>query len=658
VLKDDLHDRTTQDERDERDELGFQRQPEVRWLTPSLLAKSGVEVVVSGTFGKFADKRELQTQDQSGLTYREQDADLWIDYLSDTGDGWNATYTMAWLLARTGLTPQGEQLALPRGKVLLLGGDQVYPTADAIAYEDRFIGPFASALPHSEPGSEPPHMYALPGNHDWYDGLVSFLRVFCTKRGWIGGWKTRQRRSYFALQMPNNWWIWAIDIQLDTYIDDVQLDYFNSQPLKPGDNVILLTAKPSWVKAKNGRLEPVSWKYLAFFEDRMVRDRDARLPLVVTGDMHHYARFEPEGPGADEAPTRITAGGGGAYLSATHTLNESFELQSMSKKHWTDPDVDTDPAPPTPAPPREPERRRAPVHYARKAIYPVKDVSEKLGQGIKKLRTLNPEFAQLFGIIYVLIALAMLAALRALPGALETTDQLSTFLSSAFGPATLVLIAVLLGGAFSSADIKPVPPESPGTIKARRVAVAVGHALLHVVTVSAIVFLSVVALGAIADPSWPEGVLKLARLVAVLVAGGLAFLAGTYIGTQLWATFMLYVHTSRGAKAPENANQVFTGQSIADYKNFLRMCFHKDGGLTIYPLGVDAICKTWDYKGKDPAGSRFEPRGDSTPVVKLIDVPLRYDADGSPVVAKPAAAVPARAVPAPPPADPADPPAS
>jgi hypothetical protein len=648
VLKDDLHDRTPQDELAERDELGFQRQPEVRWLTPSLLAKSGVEVVVSGTFGKFADKRELQTQDQSGLTYRVQDSDLWIDYLSDTGDGWNATYTMAWLLARTAITPAGEKQALPRGTVLLLGGDQVYPTADSIAYEDRFIGPFQSALPSSGPG-EPPHMYALPGNHDWYDGLVSFLRVFCTKRGWIGGWKTRQRRSYFALEMPNNWWIWAIDIQLDTYIDDVQLDYFNSQPLKAGDNVILLTAKPSWVKAKNGRLEPVSWKYLAFFEDRMIRDRDARLPLVITGDMHHYARFEPEGAGSEEAPTRITAGGGGAYLSATHTLNEGFELQSMSKKQWTDPDED----PRTPAPPPEPEREREPVHYARKAIYPVKEVSEKLGEGIKKLRTLNPEFAQMIGIVHALIALAMLAALRGLPGPLEATDHLSTFLSSAFGPVTLVLIAVLLGGTFSAADIKPVGAEKPGTIKARRAVVAVGHALAHLVTVSLIVFLAIVLLGAIADPDWPEGVLKLARWVTALVALGLAFVAGKYVGTQLWANFMLYVHRSRGAKAPENANQVFTGQSIADYKNFLRMCFHTDGGLTIHPLGVDKICKTWDYKGKEPAGSRFEPRGDSTPVVKRIDAPLRYAADGSPVVAEPVAA-PARAAPAA--APPADPP--
>ena len=57
MLKDNLRSRKAADLRSERDELGFVRQPEVRWLSPGLLARSGVEVIVSGTFGKFADKR-------------------------------------------------------------------------------------------------------------------------------------------------------------------------------------------------------------------------------------------------------------------------------------------------------------------------------------------------------------------------------------------------------------------------------------------------------------------------------------------------------------------------------------------------------------------------------------------------------------------------
>ena len=167
-VKDTLRGRSPRDKRDERAALGFVRQPAVRWLSPGLLAKSGVEVVVSGTFGKFADKRELQTEEQGPFDY-SGDGELWVDYLSDTGDGWEATYTMAWLLAQPSLAVDGRELA--RGRLLLLGGDQVYPSATAEAYEDRFIVPFASALPKSN-AADKLHMYALPGYHYWLDGLV------------------------------------------------------------------------------------------------------------------------------------------------------------------------------------------------------------------------------------------------------------------------------------------------------------------------------------------------------------------------------------------------------------------------------------------------------------------------------------------------------
>jgi len=58
----------------------------------------------------------------------------------------------------------------------------------------------------------------------------------------------------------------------------------------------------------------------------------ARLVLTITGDRHHYARYEPTGAGADAAPTRITAGGGGAYLSATHTLPRELKLKTLPRK--------------------------------------------------------------------------------------------------------------------------------------------------------------------------------------------------------------------------------------------------------------------------------------------------------------------------------------
>lgn len=614
-LNDRLRSRTARDLREERDELGFVRQPEVRWLSPGLLAKSGVEVAVSGTFGKFADKREIQREPQDELDHSAA-GELWVDYLSDTGDGWDATYTMAWLLAQESLDVDGEQL--PRATVLLLGGDQVYPSADPVAYEDRFIGPFAAALPKTDAPDRPalprtdapdrPALYALPGNHDWYDGLVSFLRVFCARDGRVGGWVTRQRRSYFALKLPHDWWVWGIDIQLDTYIDDVQLDYFRRQKVYEGDKIILLTAKPSWVRAIPGRVEPASWRYLSFFEERFVRASGARLVLTLTGDLHHYARYEPAGEGAENEPTRITAGGGGAYLSATHTLKPELTLRSL----------DHDDS----------------VRYTRDQIYPRERDSRRLGNGILKLARLNPSFAGLIGAIYVLLGIAMLDALNAGEGSLvgnatgdgslvgdATGERFLEFLASASGGMSIVLTILLLCGIFASVDIKPQPLEGGGATRLAlwlaRSGVAVTQTTVHILSAAFVVW----EVRKLAPDIWD------AAIAVWIVSLPVLFAVGSAVGATLFAIFLLIVHKVRGWKAPENANQVFTGQSIADYKNMLRMRFRADGSLTIYPLGVDRVGRHWRHVGPNGAEPRFAPDG-APPTVRPIDAPLHYDVTG------------------------------
>jgi len=610
-LKDKLRSRSAADLRSERDLLGFVRQPAVRWLEPGLLARSGVEVIVSSVFGKFADKREIQRDAQEQFDYSASSQELWFDYLSDTGDGWEATYTMAYLAAQPSLEIDGS--LLPRGQLLLLGGDQVYPTADPESYEDRFKGPFACALAQSEPGHEP-HMYALPGNHDWYDGLVSFLRLFCTG-GWIGGWKTRQRRSYFALKLPSNWWVFAIDIQLDTYIDDVQLDYFRAQGIGPGDKVILLTAKPSWIKAYDGRSEPASWRYLSFFEERLIRDTGARLVMTVTGDQHHYARYEPSAAaakGADGAPTRITAGGGGAYLSCTHTLAPKLELRSLARR-TADGEQHDQPA----------------VTYTREQrIYPSDTDSRALGKGIVGLVTLAPGLAKLIGGIYALLGITILGGLNSGSGSLAanaTQDGYVGFLASAAGAMSLVVALVLFGAIFGGTDVQPEPLEPSGGVrlatKLGRFGVALAQTALHLLLATFVLWTVIKLVPEICDAS----------ILLWLVGVPALFAAGAAAGTTIFGLFMFAIHRVRGPKAPGNANQVFSGQSIADYKNFLRIRIAPDGGLTVYALGVDRAGRQWDHVGDaDGGGQRFVPRREA-PAVHLIDGPVQFDPTGNPV---------------------------
>ncbi|HEX5633985.1 MAG TPA: metallophosphoesterase, partial [Gemmatimonadales bacterium] len=218
-----------------------QRLPMVGWYDPGQLLDTGLKTLFSMIVGERSDRRIIQAlaarqPDVYDYThhYVEGDAEpspapdrpreeLWLDYVADTGDGWNSTYAVAWALAQPTLAlPDGS--ALPRADVLVFGGDQVYPAASREEYNRRLVVPFDTALGDAAV-AESPHVFAIPGNHDWYDGLVSFTRLFCQKRR-IGAWKTLQRGSYFAFRLPHGLWLFAVDIQLEADIDLAQLAFF------------------------------------------------------------------------------------------------------------------------------------------------------------------------------------------------------------------------------------------------------------------------------------------------------------------------------------------------------------------------------------------------------------------------------------------------
>ncbi|HWO10260.1 MAG TPA: hypothetical protein VNN80_12290, partial [Polyangiaceae bacterium] len=315
-------------------ELGFTRQPFVRWFHPFELARAAVRAVLADMFGAYTDRRELQAAlyprtaelafdysapPEPGAAPPEE---LWLDYVADIGDGFNATYAIASLLARESLVlpgPRGE-VETRRGRLLVMGGDQVYPAASRVEYKERTVGPYRAALPFVADERAAPHLFAIPGNHDWYDGLSAFLRQF-TQRRWIGAWLTQQERSYFVLALPHRVWLWGIDIQLHADIDGPQLAYFDAAAarLAAGDRVILCTAEPSWVEVPSGKRE--GYENLAFVESKVLA-RGARVVLVLTGDSHHYARY------VEPAVERhyVTAGGGGAFLHGTHSLPLQISL--------------------------------------------------------------------------------------------------------------------------------------------------------------------------------------------------------------------------------------------------------------------------------------------------------------------------------------------
>ncbi len=127
--------------------------------------------MLSKIFGAYNDKREqMSAIDPDGYLDLSQGRDeVWVDYVSDTGDGFAATYAVAALLAREELplrAPDGTVRTTRRGRLLVMGGDQVYPSADLREYEQRLVGPYRAALPWVPPEEDAPYLQAVPGNHD------------------------------------------------------------------------------------------------------------------------------------------------------------------------------------------------------------------------------------------------------------------------------------------------------------------------------------------------------------------------------------------------------------------------------------------------------------------------------------------------------------
>ncbi len=74
---------------------------------------------------------------------------MWVDFVADLGDGFDATYAIACLLAQETLKVDGH--LTHRGQVLVMGGDEVYPNATRKAYKQKLRDPYDWAFPDPDP---------------------------------------------------------------------------------------------------------------------------------------------------------------------------------------------------------------------------------------------------------------------------------------------------------------------------------------------------------------------------------------------------------------------------------------------------------------------------------------------------------------------------
>jgi hypothetical protein len=456
-----------------------------------------------------------------------------------------------------------------------MGGDQVYPAANRDAYQERSVGPYRCALEESSPPH--PELFAIPGNHDWYDGLVSFSRLFCQGR-WLGGWQTRQRRSYFALRLPHRWWLWGVDIQLESDVDQPQVEYFRTvaQNMHPSDRVILVTAEPHWVY---GNIYDSEYqKSLVFLEENIINSAGASLQVALAGDLHHYRRHESV---SDPSKQLITSGGGGAFLHPTY--GPEVSQITMGKK--------------------------APVTYQLKAAYPAERTCKRLLLRNLLFPFINPQFGFLTGLVYLVLAWLLQPAIerelsQIQPGA-TSNAQWDAFLRAVLkSPSGVLWIVVVIAGFIFFTDTHS---------RIYKFAAGGLHALSHLAGVLAMAITASLIAGPGKSLNELSSIQLIGRAIAIFVGG---YLVGSFLmGAYPYISLRVF---------RRHSNEVFSSLRIPDYKNFLRLHFGRDGGLTIYPVGIDQVPRVWTAAANPNSHEpQLIPGGNQRIKVHLIESPIR-----------------------------------
>jgi hypothetical protein len=266
----------------------------VAWLLGSQLIRSVKGILLYSAYGKKLDPRDWMTAkpasfdpedprelaggvDRAQLAARlERQGGFWFDYISDTGDGEFATYSIAYLCQSDLAVPTIEPGALkagtpappahtgpggavlPRGEFLFVGGDTAYHASDYMTLIDRIYNTFNLAYEDLlkdgglAEADEPRPLYGVPGNHDYYDQLDGFRRQFRHPARWerrpaayrggaeadppgsvddyaqlsLKGFYRTQEASYLALKLPYGWWMWGLDTETGQ-IDERQKNFFH-----------------------------------------------------------------------------------------------------------------------------------------------------------------------------------------------------------------------------------------------------------------------------------------------------------------------------------------------------------------------------------------------------------------------------------------------
>jgi hypothetical protein len=318
------------------------------WMTADLPAELSARVAAA-----------LGAEGEASTLIEALGRDLWLDFVADTGDDVAVSRAVARLVFADYELPDplapGAFLLAPRGEILFFGGDTAYPVATAQEINNRVIVPFNQVL-ESLPEDRPRVLLGIPGNHDWYDGLDGFARMFRRYDGddavarpsvvgisqrmieryaeWatefvrggkiekpkalaLRGYTPVQSASYFGLPLTSRLHLFAVDRQLRS-LDSRQVHFFQTWRMEHPEVC-------PWVMLPDplfsfGRPSSTGTAMI----EALGLDLETKPHFLLSGDVHHYERLEHGGM------LHVTAGGGGAFLHPA-PLDRSERLEAAAE---------------------------------------------------------------------------------------------------------------------------------------------------------------------------------------------------------------------------------------------------------------------------------------------------------------------------------------
>jgi hypothetical protein len=512
------------------------RRSMVGWYDPRVLAHTAYQVAIANVFGRHSDTRlieALASQPQNEFDFSAARGDFWFDYAADIGDGWNPTFAIADAIAQPELSV-GDGNATERtqaGQVLIFGGDEVYPYPSRAEYDVRTETPYKLAFA----GRARPEVFAIPGNHDWYDSLVAFSRTFCRPERGFAGCTTRQTRSYFALKLPANWWLVAIDLQLGADLDEPQVQYFQKVAARMDDaaRLIFCVPEPRWIledayPTHDSYDEQTSTRFL---EEKVFR-RKAR--VFLTGDLHFYKRHANA-----EGIQKITSGGGGAFLHPTHA-------------------------------PAAKELRHG---FIEQVAYPDAKTSARLTWRNFLFPFINPKSGWLYAFLYAMSAWLASASLEA-----SDIIDLPTALDAAMNAA----VRDPLNGMWLVGVVGAFIFFTDSHLRSWKILGGAFHAVLHLAAAFMVGWIALLLTVRGFD-------LAYGSMAQLLISGIVAFILGGPAGAFILGVYLFVSIRVFG----RHGNEAFSSLRIQDFKQWLRLRIDAAGNLTIYAIAIDRVPRSW-----------------------------------------------------------------